>query len=166
MCTIFLVLLMQRAFHWWAIYFLCEKKSLKHKTYTRSTIQVQCNSVKVWIRSRKWNRFIQEMFYGDVLLFAFDIKIDMRDNWIRQYLICNAINKYKKNCNFTSGSRHINFVLLLVTNLLGLSSIQRPIQFSPKISCCDCIQINTRSVCLYIFQDIAHQTVKTTCTIL
>ena len=139
MCTIFLVLLMQRAFHWWAIYFLCEKKSLKHKIYTRSTIQVQCNSVKVWIRSRKWNRFIQEMFYGDVLLFAFDIKIDMRDNWIRQYLICNAINKYKKNCNFTSGSRHINFVLLLVTNLLGLSSIQCPIQLSPKISCCDCI---------------------------
>ena len=54
--------------------------SLKQQNTHGQIILVQCISVKVWIRSRKWNRFILEMFNGDVLLFAFDIKIDMGDN--------------------------------------------------------------------------------------
>ena len=54
--------------------------SMKQQNTHGQLLQVQRISVKVWIRSRKWNRFILEMFNGDVLLFAFDIKIDMRDN--------------------------------------------------------------------------------------
>ena len=88
--------------------------SMKQQNTHGQLLQVQRISVKVGIRSRKWNRFILEMLNGDVLLFAFDIKIDMWDNWIRQYLICKAINKYKRNCNFTSGRRHINFVCCLL----------------------------------------------------
>ena len=53
---------------------------MKQQNTHGQLLQVQRISVKVGIRSRKWNRFIQEMFYGDVLLFTFDIKIDMRDN--------------------------------------------------------------------------------------
>ena len=51
--------------------------SMKQQNTHGQLLQVQRISVKVWIRSRKWNRFILEMFNGDVLLFAFDIKIDM-----------------------------------------------------------------------------------------
>ena len=53
---------------------------MKQQNTHGQLLQVQRISVKVGIRSRKWNRFILEMFNGDVLLFAFDIKIDMRDN--------------------------------------------------------------------------------------
>ena len=51
--------------------------SMKQQNTHGQLLQVQRISVKVGIRSRKWNRFILEMFNGDVLLFAFDIKIDM-----------------------------------------------------------------------------------------